>query len=47
MKQLATEFRIGKAHSKLVGFFQSAPDLLIDLILILIIIGQCAMDLSQ
>jgi hypothetical protein len=44
--QLAPELRIGKMRSKLIGFFQSAPDLLIDQILVLIILDERAVDLS-
>lgn len=45
--QLAPESRIGELRSKVVGFFQLAPDLLVDLLLVFIVVGQCAVDLSQ
>src|SRR5260370_10388867 len=45
--QLTPEFHIRKGHRKLIGFFQPSPNLLIDFVLVLVVVGQCAMDLSE
>ena len=45
--QFQPEVRIGDFGGQLVGSFRPAPDLLVHLALILVIEGQCAVDLSQ
>ena len=47
MNQLTPEFWIGNVCREFAGFFQTARDLLVDLILVLIVVSQRAVDLSQ
>src|SRR5271157_6496390 len=45
--QLAPELGIRNMRGKLIGLFQPAPDLRIDLVLVFVVVGQCAGYLSQ